>query len=188
MHGHEESAPMDADKTLGTYGRTTGGDLDRGLGMGAPDGVPSMENGAQSRRRTAGWRGALVCACLGIVAGGCQSTGVIGATDCWAVLEFETRLEPTAFHLNGVHAKVLDPDCPLLTKVECIFYEDRDRNGRLDPGEPVTARPFVESNPPSQTLTVGSLSGRRAGAGRPTCWECVAQAENGLGAKFGGSF
>lgn len=132
--------------------------------------------------------GGLAMAAVATVAGGCQSSGAIGLTDCYGIFRLEVEMDQYRFHGSGVRAQVLDPDCPPLKKVDCRFWDDRDGDREVDPGEQLTRGVYAEANPPSNDLTSGAFSGRRAGSGRATCWECeVVNSSNEI-SRFGGTF
>lgn len=134
------------------------------------------------------WVGGLAMAAVATVAGGCQSSGAIGLTDCYGIFRLEVEMDQYRFHGSGVRAQVLDPDCPPLKKVDCRFWDDRDGDREVDPGEQLTRGVYAEANPPSNDLTSGAFSGRRAGSGRATCWECeVVNSSNEI-SRFGGTF
>lgn len=134
------------------------------------------------------WPGALGAATLAMMASACQSSAVMGSSDCYVILRLDADLDDPVFHISGVRADVIDPECPPLTKVNCTFWDDRNGDMKIDPGEPLTRGTFAESNPPSHTLTVGAFSSRRPGNGRSTCWECVAINSNNVPTRFGGRF
>lgn len=191
---------MNADMTAGTHARIPrcasdgdregasfeGASFEGATLEGAGTQVTSANPHKQAWRRR--WRGVWGCAALAVMVGGCRTTGTIGATDCYVVLRLDAELEQPLYHISGVRAEVIDPDCPPLSKVDCTFWDDRNGNRKLDPGETLTQGTFAESDPPSHTLTAGAFSGRRAGAGRATCWQCEVVAGNNQVTRFGGTF
>lgn len=129
---------------------------------------------------------------LGVVAclAACASVPVEvmrGDTDCYTFTALNADVGKSTFSASGIHVEA-DTNCPKISHVHVDVFDDDNDNGVWDPGEQRYSQTDGQADPPSTSVTTGSLSGGKATQKGGTTWHAtITNADGGI-TSHGGTF
>lgn len=110
-----------------------------------------------------------------------------GDTDCYSFTALNADIGKSTFSASGMRATA-DTNCPKITSVHVDVFDDANGNGIWDQGEKRYAFSEGLADPPSTSVTTGSLSGVKNTQSGGTTWHATITNENGGKTSHGGTF
>ena len=110
-----------------------------------------------------------------------------GKTDCYTFAGVGVHVGTNVFSASGIRVTSAVP-CPKIKKVSVVIFDDTNKNGVHDAGEPVFGQTSGQASPASTEVVTGSVTCGKNTTTGGTAWTADIENENGEHTTHGGTF